>query len=195
MHYQIMTKFIVFLSTLICFNLSALSEELKVGIVDMTRVFGEYYKTKEVEKEIEKKKEIARNEVNERDGELKEKMNELKALEKEITDPVSSREVRANAQKKAQKVTEEARAMRDEVLGFARKREMQLLEMSKRKREVILEEIQSVIQSHSTAEGYDLVFDKSSKSTRGISFLLYSKDANDFSSKMITRLNNKSAAE
>ena len=94
-----------------------------------------------------------------------------------------------------EKVTEEARAMRDEVLGFARKREMQLLEMSKRKREVILEEIQSVIKSHSTAEGYDLVFDKSSKSTRGISFLLYSKDANDFSSKMITRLNNKSAAE
>ena len=193
MHYQIMTKFIVFLSTLICFNLSALSEELKVGIVDMTRVFGEYYKTKEVEKEIEKKKEIARNEVNERDGELKEKMNELKALEKEITDPVSSREVRANAQKKAQKVTEEARAMRDEVLGFARKREMQLLEMSKRKREVILEEIQSVVKSHSIAEGYDLVFDKSSKSTRGISFLLYSKDANDFSSKMITRLNDKSS--
>jgi Skp family chaperone for outer membrane proteins len=193
MHIQIMTKFIVFLSTLICFNLSALSEELKVGIVDMTRVFGEYYKTKEVEKEIEKKKEIARNEVNERDGELKEKMNELKALEKEITDPVSSREVRANAQKKAQKVTEEARAMRDEVLGFARKREMQLLEMSKRKREVILEEIQSVVKSHSTAEGYDLVFDKSSKSTRGISFLLYSKDANDFSSKMITRLNDKSS--
>ena len=190
-----MTKFTVFLSILISLNLSALSEELKVGIVDMTRVFGEYYKTKEVEKEIEKKKEIARSEVNERDSELKEKMDELKALEKEITDPVSSREVRANAQKKAQKVTEEARAMRDEVLGFARKREMQLLEMSKRKREVILEEIQSVIKSHSTAEGYDLVFDKSSKSTRGISFLLYSKDANDFSSKMITRLNNKSAAE
>ena len=41
--------------------------------------------------------------------------------------------------------------------------------------------------------GYDLVFDKSSKSTRGISFLLYSKDANDFSSKMITRLNDKSS--
>ena len=193
MHYQIMTKFIVLLSTLICFNLSALSEELKVGIVDMTRVFGEYYKTKEVEKEIEKKKEIARNEVNERDGELKEKMNELKALEKEITDPVSSREVRANAQKKAQKVTEEARAMRDEVLGFARKREMQLMEMSKTKREVNHEEIQSVVKSHSKPEGYDLVFDKSSKSTRGISFLLYSKDANDFSSKMITRLNDKSS--
>ena len=193
--YQIMTKFTVFLSILISLNLSALSEELKVGIVDMTRVFGEYYKTKEVEKEIEKKKEIARSEVNERDGELREKMDELKALEKEITDPVSSREVRANAQKKAQKVTEEARAMRDEVLGFARKRELQLLEMSKRKREVILEEIQSVIKSHSTAEGYDFVFDKSSKSTRGISFLLYSKDANDFSSKMITRLNKKSVAE
>ena len=141
--------------------------------------------------ELEEKERVRERSVN-----LQKVIDENnEALEKEITDPVSSREVRANAQKKAQKVTEEARAMRDEVLGFARKREMQLLEMSKRKREVILDEIQSVIKSHSTAEGYDLVFDKSSKSTRGISFLLYSKDANDFSSKMITRLNNKSAAE
>ncbi|MEC7222759.1 MAG: OmpH family outer membrane protein [Verrucomicrobiota bacterium] len=186
-----MTKFSIFLSTFICLNVTAISDELKVGIVDMTRVFGEYYKTKDVEKEIEKKREIARSEVNERDGELKDKMNELKALQKEITDPVSSREVRAAAQKKAQIVTEEAKAMRDEVLGFARKREMQLMEMSKRKREAILKEIQSVVKSHSTEVGYDLVFDKSSKSTRGISFLLYSKDASDFSAKMITRLNTK----
>ena len=84
-----MTKFSIFLSTFICLNVTAISDELKVGIVDMTRVFGEYYKTKDVEKEIEKKREIARSEVNERDGELKEKMNELKALQKEITDPVS----------------------------------------------------------------------------------------------------------
>ena len=75
-----MTKFSIFLSTFICLNVTAISDELKVGIVDMTRVFGEYYKTKDVEKEIEKKREIARSEVNERDGELKEKMNELKKI-------------------------------------------------------------------------------------------------------------------
>jgi Skp family chaperone for outer membrane proteins len=53
-----MTKFSIFLSTFICLNVTAISDELKVGIVDMTRVFGEYYKTKDVEKEIEKKREI-----------------------------------------------------------------------------------------------------------------------------------------
>ena len=43
----------------ILFTLSALiitpafSQEMKVGIVDMNRVFGEYHKTKETEKEIE----------------------------------------------------------------------------------------------------------------------------------------------
>ena len=47
--------------------------------------------------------------------------------------------------------------------------------------------------SENIDDHYDLDFDKSSKSTRGISFLLYSKDANDFSSKMITRLNDKSS--
>ena len=49
-----MTKFSIFLSTFICLNVTAISDELKVGIVDMTRVFGEYYKTKDVEKKLRK---------------------------------------------------------------------------------------------------------------------------------------------
>ena len=143
----------------------------------------------ETEKEIEKKRGTARKEVSERDNELKEKIKELKDLEREIADPVSSREVRAASQKLAQKVANEARIMRDGVLDFARKREMQLMEMSKRKRGVILEEIQLAVSKHSSKEGYDLVFDKSARGTKGISFLLYSKDARDFSSKMILELN------
>ena len=168
----------------ILFTLSALiitpafSQEMKVGIVDMNRVFGEY-----------KQRDISRKEVAERDNELKEKIKELKTLEREIADPVSSREVRAASQKRAQKIADEARVMRNEVLDFARKREMQLMEMSKRQRGVILEEIQLAVSKHSKKEGYDLVFDKSTRSTKGISFLLYSKDARDFSSKMILELN------
>ena len=136
-----MNNLIVTFFLLICFNCSLFSQEMNVGVVDMTRVFGEYYKTKEIEKEIEQKRETARAEVNERDNELKEKIKELKVLEKEVADPVSSRDVRAASKQKAVKVADEARAMRDEVLGFARKREMQLMEMSKRKRAVILEAV------------------------------------------------------
>ena len=185
---EIFYYFILFvLSSLLTFP--AISQEMKVGIVDMNRVFGEYHKTKETEKEIEKKRGTARKEVSERDNELKEKIKELKDLERQIADPVSSREVRAASQKLAQKVANEARIMRDWVLDFARQREMQVMEMSKRKRGVILEEIQLAVSKHSSKEGYDLVFDKSARGTKGISFLLYSKDARDFSSKMILELN------
>ena len=185
---EIFYYFILFnLSSLLTF--SGFSQEMKVGIVDMNRVFGEYHKTKETEKEIQNKRDIARKEVSERDNELKEKIKELKDLEREIADPVSSREVRAASQKRAQKISNEARIMRDAVLDFARKREMQLMEMSKRKRGVILEEIQVAVSQHSKKEGYDLVFDKSARSTKGISFLLYSKVARDISAKMISELN------
>ena len=185
---KIFYYFILFaLSSL--FTFPAISQEMKVGIVDMNRVFGEYHKTKEIEKEIQKKRDTARKDVLERDNELKEKINGLKVLQREIADPVSSREVRAASQKRAQQVADEARVMRDGVLDFARKREMQLMEMSKRKRNVILEEIQLAVSKHSKKEGYDLVFNKSARSTKGISFLLYSKDARDFSTKMISELN------
>ena len=66
---------------------------------------------------------------------------------------------------------------------------MQLMEMSKRRRDILLEEIQVAVSKRSKAEGYDLVFDKSARSIKGISFLLYSKDARDFSSEMIAELN------
>ncbi|MDE0569687.1 MAG: OmpH family outer membrane protein, partial [Verrucomicrobiales bacterium] len=104
---EIFYYFVLFvLSSLLTFP--AISQEMKVGIVDMNRVFGEYHKTKETEKEIEKKRNTARKEVSERDNELKEKIKELKDLEREVADPVSSREVRAASQKRAQIIANEA---------------------------------------------------------------------------------------
>jgi hypothetical protein len=45
------------------------------------------------------------------------------------------------------------------------------------------------VKARATKDDYDLVFDKSARSTRGVPFLLYSKDARDFSAEMIAELN------
>jgi len=168
---------------------SASAQELKIGIVDMARVFGEYHQTKEAEKELEGRKEGARKEVSGQETKLRALLEELDGFRKMLSDPGLGAEVRASRKKKAEAVADEATVLRDDLLKFARRREAQLLEMFNRKRESILEDLQAAVTKKSTIGGYDLVFDKSARSTRDVPFLLYSKDARDFSAELIEELN------
>lgn len=58
-----------------------------------------------------------------------------------------------------------------------------------RKRKALIEEIQDVVGDMAKKKNYDIVFDKSGLGTRGIPFLLHSKDAVDFSEELIGVLN------
>ena len=168
---------------------AAHGQGIKVGVLDMARIFGEYYKTKDAEKSLASRKDDARKEVAEQEEELKKLIEKLDGLQKSINDPELGVAAKSARQKQAVETLDEARAVRGELLEFARRRELQLLEMFNRQRDVLLNEIREEITKHATAEGYDLVLDKSTRGTKGILFLLYSKDARDFSSEMITKLN------
>ena len=66
---------------------AAAQQTLKVGIVDMARVFGEYYKTKDIEQELEEHRKAAGKEVEERGKGLKDADAKLKELYNSINDP------------------------------------------------------------------------------------------------------------
>ncbi|MED5584716.1 MAG: OmpH family outer membrane protein [Verrucomicrobiota bacterium] len=181
---------ILFAALALAFSLSsAQAQGIKVGVLDMARIFGEYHKTKEAEKNLSSRKEGARKEVADQEAKLKELLEKIDGLQKSINDPELSVEVKSARKKQADKTIQEARALRAELLEFTRRRELQLLEMFNRQRDVLLKEIREEVTAHATESGYDLVLDKSARGKQGILFLLYSKDARDFSSEMIAKLN------
>ena len=100
-----------------------------------------------------------------------------------------SEELRAQKQQEAQDVASEARSLEREKKEFAERRQRQLLEQVERMRKAILEEIRELVQDMAKEQNYDLVFDKSGLGTRGIPFLLHSKDGVDFSDDVIAKLN------
>ena len=155
----------------------------------MARIFGEYHKTKEAEKNLSIRKDGARKEVAGQEAKLKQLLEKLNGLQKSINDPEVSVAVKSARQKQAEQTIEEARAVRAELLEFARRRELQLLEMFNRQRDVLLKEIHDEVTKHAGESGYDLVLDRSARGRQGILCLLYSKDARDFSSEIITKLN------
>ena len=168
---------------------AASAQDLKVGIVDMTRVFQEYHKTKDAEKKVNDGKAIAKKELDERNARYKQLIEKYQNYAKEIKNPNMSEELRAQKQQEAQDVASEARSLEREKKEFAERRQRQLLEQVERMRKAILEEIREVVKDMSETQNYDLVFDKSGLGNRGIPFLLHSKAGVDFSDAVIKKLN------
>ena len=170
------------------------AQGMKVGIVDMKRVFAEYYKTKDAEKKVNDGKAAAKKELDERNAKYKQLLGEYQELAKLIRDPAISEELRETKKKEAQDIAAEAKSLEREMAEFRARREKQLQEQVIRMRKGILEEIRLVVEEKSKTDGYDLVFDKSGLGMNGVPFLLHSKNAIDFSNEIIADLNKDAPA-
>ena len=83
--------------TLLSFMLiisAASAQGLKVGIVDMNRVFAEYYKTKDADKVVNEQKEAAKKELESINNDYKKLLDSYQKLAKEIKDPAIGEELR-----------------------------------------------------------------------------------------------------
>lgn len=165
------------------------AQGMKVGIVDMNRVFAEYYKTKDAEQDVNDQKELAKKELEERNVQYKALIEKYQLLAKQIKDPAISAELRAQKQQEAKTIASEARSLEREKKEFADRRQRMLLTEVDRARKAIIEEIQDLVKTTAKQRNYDIVFDKSGVGDRGIPFLLHSKDAVDFSKAIIEQLN------
>ena len=165
------------------------AQGMKIGIVDMNRVFAEYYKTKDADKVVNEQKEAAKKELETINNDYKKLLDNYQKLATEIKDPAIGEELRKEKQKEAQEVASKARALEREKKELSDRRQSMLLTEVDRKRKALIEEIQDVVGDMAKKKNYDIVFDKSGLGTRGIPFLLHSKDAVDFSEELIGELN------
>ncbi len=161
----------------------------KIGIVDMKRVFAEYYKTKEAEKSVNDGKEAAKKQLEERGNKYRDLVKKIQDGQKLISDPAISEEMRAGKTRELQELGAEAKSLEREIDEFRRRRETQLQEQVTRVRKGIVDEIKLLVERRAKDANYDLVFDKSGVGLNAVPFLLYSKDAVDFSEDIIKELN------
>lgn len=174
---------------------AASAQEMKIGIVDMKRVFQEYFKTKDAEKKVNEDKSKAKKELDERSAKYRDLITKWNEIEKVLKDKLVNEELKAQKQKEAQEIISEARALERDMEEFRRRREGQLQEQVMRMRKGLLEDIKSRVEDKAKRDNYDLVFDKSGMSPSGVPFLLHSKDAVDFSGDVIAELNKGAPAE
>lgn len=168
---------------------SASAQGMKIGIIDMNRVFAEFYRTKDAEKDVNEQKALAKKELDESNERYRVLIERYQGLAKQIKDPAITEELRAKLQEEAKEVASEARSLERSKKEFADRRQRMLLTEVDKARKGIIEEIQDLVTEMAKQRNYDIVFDKSGLGARGIPFLLHSKDAVDFSEDVLAKLN------
>jgi outer membrane protein len=174
---------------------TASAQTLKVGTVDMKKVFESYYKTKDAEARINEARNAAKKELDDRMDVYNKGVAEVKKLNEEIEKPELSKDAKEQKSKSRDEKIGELKSMEKEINDFRGTREKQLQEQSVRMRAGIVDEINKVVSDKVKAEGYQLVVDKSGPSLNGVPVVLYSRDEYEFTNDIVTVLNkNKSAA-
>jgi len=169
---------------------SQMQAEIKVGTIDMQKVFNGYYKTRDAEDKLKDAQKAYKDELDSRMDIYKKNMDTINKLNEEINRPELSGAVKdQKAQERDGKIQEE-KGLEKDITEFRQTREKQIQDQMKMKRDEIVKDIMKIVTDQVEAQKYDFVFDKSGFSANNIvSVVLYAKDSYDFSESVISKLN------
>ena len=124
---------------------------IKIGLVDMERIFGEFYKTKDAEDEVEKVKATIKEEVETRRQAHQKLYEEGKAIAAKMSDPTLSKALREKYQAAVKEKESELMAMDQQMKEYAEKRRKQLITQVEDSKAKILNEISKKINELANA--------------------------------------------
>ena len=193
-----MKQLIVSLSvaTALCsFASSSALAQMKVGIVDMNKVFTSYYKTKDAEARLNDARAQAKTDLDGRLETLKSNMEAINKLEADAKKPELTPDKQQAAIRTRDEKINEVRNLDREIVEFRQTRERQLQEQFMRMRGDIVQDIMKIVDAKVKAEGFELVFDKSGQGISQVPVVLFSAPSMDFSDSLITELNKSAPAK
>ena len=174
---------------------SASAQTVKLGTVDMKKVFENYYKTKDAEARINEARNAAKKEMDDRMDVYNKGVNEVKKMNEEIESPALGKEAKETKSKARDEKVSELNAMQREINEFRQTREKQLQEQSVRMRGGIVDEINKIVEGKVKSDNFDLVLDKSGPSLNGVPVVLFAREAFDFTDDVIKALNKNKGKE
>ncbi|MEN3944207.1 OmpH family outer membrane protein [Prosthecobacter sp. SYSU 5D2] len=167
----------------------ASAADLKFGVVDMSKAFSEFHKTKKAAADFKGNVDKAQSEMNDRWAVYKNLMTDMQKLKKEASDPIMTPDARAKKAAEFENKGQELRALEQEIGEQQNRRSTQLKQEDVQIRRGIYDEILVVVRDKAKTEGYDFIFDKSGMSLSTVPVLIYYKDAVDITDQIVVELN------
>ena len=171
--------------------ISMASADLKVAVVDLSKAFDSYYKTKDAQSRLKQKEEGYQKEIQDLITEYQHMGEEAQGLDKARQDPTLSQAARDDKGKALDQKKQDLVNLGNKIQEMRTERGKEIQEELIRQHKAIVEDISKVISDYSGPQGYDLVIDKSSASAAsGVSIVLYnSNKLTDITTDIVNLLN------
>ncbi|MEZ5385442.1 MAG: OmpH family outer membrane protein [Prosthecobacter sp.] len=165
--------------------------DLKFGVIDMSKVFQEFHKTKSAAEKYKGNYEKAAQEMQERQAVYKNLAAEAQKMQKLAQDPIITPEQRNKHAAELGEKLKEIRSMEMEMQEFADRRQTQLKQEDMQIRKGLYEEILAVVRERAKKDNYGMVFDKTGVSLSTVPVLLHVGEgaATDLTDQIIVELN------
>src|ERR1700730_4522352 len=163
--------------------------EMKVGTIDMQKVFTAYYKTHDAEDKLKEAQKAYKDELDQRMDAYKKNLDAINKLNEEMNKPELSGASKDQKEQERDSKIAETKGLEKEISDFRATRERQIQDQLKRMRDGIVEEIMKVVNDQVKTQNYDIVFDRSGFSANNIVPVLpYARDNYDFSESLTKKL-------
>jgi len=180
---------VVIITVALTISLSAISEETKIAVLDMEKVFKGYYKTKinsaKFKKQAATFKEYADNLANSQ-LKLEEEFKSLRDASQNIAFTETERESKRLA---ARDKYRQLQSKQSELQQYDREKSAQLKDKYDKMRKDLLTEIRKNVAKYAKESGYGIVLDASGKTINEIPLLIYYKTEMDITDIIISRIN------
>jgi len=181
------SKILLIIAAVLCLSTSAPAQ--KIGLIDLRKVFDDYYKTKAADT-------LLKDQAADLDKQKKSLIDQYqKATDdyKKALDDANNQAVSLDEREKRKKSAEtsllEIKRMEDQINQFERTARTTLEERQHRMRENILEEIRTVVNAKAKAGNYSMVIDTAAESFNKTPVLLYNNGENDITAGVLSQLN------
>jgi outer membrane protein len=172
------------------------SADLKIAVVDLSKAFDQFYKTKDAQAKLKEKQDGYQKEIQDLINDYQHMGEEAQALDKAQNDPTLSAQARQDKATALGAKKQDLVNLGNKIQEMKVERTREIQEELLRRHKEIVDEISKVISDYSGPQGFDLVIDKSSASAAsGVSIVLYnSSKLIDITTNIITLLNQTAPA-
>jgi outer membrane protein len=170
---------------------SLASADLKIAVIDLSKAFDQYYKTKDAQALLKEKQDGYQKEIQDLINDYERMGQEAQALDKAANDQTLSAAARQDKATALTAKKQDLVNLQNKIQEMRTERGRELQEELLRRHKEIVDEISKSINDYYGPQGYDLVIDKSSASAAsGVSLILYnSSKLIDITSEIIALIN------
>lgn len=165
------------------------SAQTKIAVIDLRKVFDNYYKTKAATDSLKQRGADLDKEMNAMTAQRQKAAEDYKAALEEANNMAVSAEEREKRKKAAETKLRQIQDLEQSMSQFRAQANSTMEEQERRMRENIIGEIRAVVSGKAKTAGYGLVLDVAGESLSRIPVVVYHSGQPDLTDEVLAQLN------